>query len=647
VNPLLPENMPGDEGRQPQPPLGSELLKDIVAGASHTCVLLVDGRVRCWGTSAILGYGDLAASDIGFNVGDDEIPTAVGFVDIGEPVEQLSAGYQHTCALLARGAVRCWGAGNQGALGYGNRDRIGDDESPASKGDVALDGLEGPVLQVAAGANYTCVLIEGGSVRCWGRGYIPAAAISLSDGTFDRYDDSLPVSGEGVPSGPIDVGGEVIQLAAGASHTCALLKGGAVRCWGSGANGRLGYEDDSDVGDDESPASVGDVAVGGTVRQVAAGASQTCAVLDSGALRCWGYGFDGRLGYGNRENIGDDETPASAGDVPVGGAVRSVLLQGSLTCALLETGDVRCWGPGAGLHIDPTPIVDRRSFSPDAGSSDEDSNVGGQIVCRTVDLYVSHCPGYVGALGYARVGNIGDHETPSTAGDLQLGGPVRRLAVGGDHACVILEGGGARCWGAGYYGTLGLGNDRDVGDDEVPASVPFVDAAGPPLDSVPRVTVDQVQQRSDNNAAQLEPENLARSVGGSLRTELAQVVVPGVAGQLTEARFAVSCPLGEDATVHVEGVLPDGTPDGIAVASKRFQIDPSGALLSEAVFDFPPSLPAGAPFALVLRSTGSSCAAETADGDVYTGAYFYRNLATSVDWVRYPEDLVFQTFVLH
>ncbi len=92
-----------------------------------------------------------------------------------------------------------------------------------------------------------------------------------------------------------------------------------MRCWGHNGVGQLGYPDHKgDVGDDESPASLGNVPVDAAVVQIAAGASLTCVLLADGAVRCWGEEQDqaDRLGYGHTENIGDDETPASAGNVP-------------------------------------------------------------------------------------------------------------------------------------------------------------------------------------------------------------------------------------------------------------------------------------------------------------------------------------------
>jgi alpha-tubulin suppressor-like RCC1 family protein len=90
-----------------------------------------------------------------------------------------------------------------------------------------------------------------------------------------------------------------------------------VRCWGHGEFGQLGYANTSYIGDDETPASAGDVDVGpGQARQLALGDYYSCALFEGGALRCWGSSYEGRLGYGNDRRIGDDETPAAAGDVP-------------------------------------------------------------------------------------------------------------------------------------------------------------------------------------------------------------------------------------------------------------------------------------------------------------------------------------------
>lgn len=92
---------------------------------------------------------------------------------------------------------------------------------------------------------------------------------------------------------------------------------GSVRCWGEGVYGQLGYANMQRIGDDETPSTAGDVVLGGIATRIATGAIHSCALLDSGAVRCWGYAERGELGYGTTNNVGDDETPASVGDVSV------------------------------------------------------------------------------------------------------------------------------------------------------------------------------------------------------------------------------------------------------------------------------------------------------------------------------------------
>jgi cysteine-rich repeat protein len=380
----------------------------VVAGAAHTCALLETGTVRCWGhsTHGALGYGNTSS------IGDDEAPATAGDVDVGSAVVQLAASMEHTCALLETGAVRCWGYGLYGQLGYGNTSNIGDDEAPVTAGDVDVGGI---VVQLAAGDYHTCALLETSAVRCWG------------DGTYGQlgYGNTNNIGEDETPAtaGDVDVGGVVVQLAAGWMHTCALLETGAVRCWGHGGAGQLGYGNTSHIGDGEAPATAGDVDVGGVVVQLAAGEWHTCALLETGAVRCWGYGGAGQLGYGHTSNIGEDETPATAGDVPVGGVVVRLAVGAWHTCALLETGAVRCWGRGQ-----------------------------------------------EGQLGYGSTSHIGDDEAPATAGDVDVGGVVVQLAADGHHTCALLETGAVRCWGNGGGGRLGYGHTSAIGDDEHPAS---------------------------------------------------------------------------------------------------------------------------------------------------------------------------------
>ena len=217
---------------------------------------------------------------------------------------------------------------------------------------------------------------------------------------------------------------DVISASTSASHTCVVLAGGAVRCWGMGFSGGLGYGNTNNIGDNETPASAGDVNVGGAATQVTTGSFATCVRLSTGAVRCWGTNTDGQLGLGNTTAIGDNEVPSSVAEVNVGAPVAQISASGNHVCALLTNGNVRCWGDGS-----------------------------------------------VGALGYGNTNDIGDNETPASAGDVNVGGPVAQIAVGAFHTCALLTSGAVRCWGLAVDGQLGLGNTNNIGDNELPSSV--------------------------------------------------------------------------------------------------------------------------------------------------------------------------------
>lgn len=389
-------------------------LQTLVTG-HHTCALWKNGRVRCWGSNSNgkLGYGNKE------DIGDNEFPFTAGDIQIGGSVVQLAAGWDHTCVLLEEGKVRCWGDGTYGQLGYGNQEDIGDDEHPFSVGDVPVGGQ---VVQLAAGIAHTCVLLVGGQVRCWGNG---------EDGRLG-YKNVNSIGDDEHPSvaGNVNVGGLAIQISAGGSHTCALFEGGKIRCWGHGYYGDLGYGNKNNIGDDEYPELAGDVPVGSMATQISTG-KHTCALLQTGKIRCWGYGWHGELGYGNQDWIGDDETPESVGDVPVGSLVSQIAAGFSHTCVLLTEGQVRCWGRGQ-----------------------------------------------YGQLGYGNAYWIGDDEPAFTAGDVPVGGKVAQITTGSTHTCALLAEGQVRCWGTNSNGELGYGNTEWIGDDETPASagdVPLFD----------------------------------------------------------------------------------------------------------------------------------------------------------------------------
>jgi hypothetical protein len=310
----------------------------VAAGDYHTCARLTDGTVRCWGYGfdGQLGYGDRN------NIGDDEIPAAVGPVDLGSgrSATTITAGGRHSCALLNGGDVRCWGLGDSGQLGTGTTATIGDTETPGSVDPINFGGGH-KATAIAAGGRHTCAILDDNTVRCWGYG---------GNGQLGYGDTNPVIDPSTVGAVNLGMGRTAKAITAGDSHTCAILDDGTVRCWGFGGDGELGYGNTTQIGDNETPNTVGPVqlGLGRTAKAISAGAAHTCAVLDNGSVRCWGLGLDGRLGYGNTNSIGDNETPASVNPVDVGSG-RTAISVGTgqaHTCVLLDDENVRCWGSG-------------------------------------------------------------------------------------------------------------------------------------------------------------------------------------------------------------------------------------------------------------------------------------------------------------
>lgn len=391
----------------------------VAAGSEHTCALLSSGAVRCWGLGTFGRLGYASSSSFGGNPGD--VPALLADIDLGFGARAVAAGGSHTCALSEDGRVRCWGRGTFGQLGYGNSQNIGDDESPVFAGDVPVGGV---VTALAAGLNHTCALLEDASVKCWGLG--SAGALG--------YGSTVNIGAVDTPAavGAVDLGGRAVQIAAGDLHTCALREDGAVLCWGFGTGGRLGYGNVANIGDDETPASVGPISLGQRAVDIAAGSAHTCAVLEDGSVRCWGDGQNGRLGLASTTNVGD--TPARLPDmvptVSLGGAAQAVTAGSAHTCVRMVDGAVRCFG------------------------------LGGD-----------------GRLGLGNTVSVGDNELPDAVPPIGFPGRVLGLEAGGAHTCALLAD-ATYCWGQNQSGQLGLGTTADLGDNEDADLWPPVDVTG-------------------------------------------------------------------------------------------------------------------------------------------------------------------------
>ncbi len=306
------------------------------------------------------------------------------------------------------------------------------------------------VESIAAGARHTCALMIGGGVKCWGLN----DSGQLANETM--ADSPLPVDATGFSEDTVSA------IALGHHHACAILdSSGGLRCWGYNEYGQLGDETSENR---STPVDV--VGLSSGVISVAAGENHTCAVLDTGLVYCWGLNSVGQLGTGDTTHW---YIPAPVDIAP--DSATSVSTFGDHTCVLLDSGRVTCWGynehgqVGDGTmglgHFSADPVAVEINTEHDLLEDAAAIAVGGFHTC------VLTTTGGVKCWGDNTHGEIGldplEDEYSLYQVDvtgLEMG--VGSIDCGTDQCCAVMEADGAvKCWGAGYVGQLGDGNYID------------------------------------------------------------------------------------------------------------------------------------------------------------------------------------------
>ncbi|MBC7227797.1 MAG: chromosome condensation regulator RCC1 [Thermoflexales bacterium] len=355
------------------------------------------------------------------------VPTPTLAVAPLQDVVAIAAGGAHTCALTRSGAVRCWGWNWYGQLGDGTKT---DRPMP-----VGVVGLGRDVVAIAAGEAHTCALTRSGAVWCWGSN----GGGELGDGT--TTDRPTPVR-------VVGLGSDVVAIAAGWAHTCALTAGGEVRCWGANV-GQLGDGTTTD-----RPTPVGVMGLEKGVAAVAAGGLHTCALSTDGGVRCWGQNQYGQLGDGTTT---DRLTPVDVVGLERG--VAAVAAGWGHTCALSTDGGVRCWGQNQSGELgDDTTL--QRNTPVEVVSLRRDGvaiTAGWGHTCALTQ------GGRVMCWGANEFGQLGDGTFTGSAvpvGGVGLSGVVA-IDAGDAHTCALTTDGGVRCWGSNTLGQLGDGTTTD------------------------------------------------------------------------------------------------------------------------------------------------------------------------------------------
>ncbi len=437
-------------------------------------------------------------------------PSPTALSDVTEPLDgktltQVSTGDHHTCALDRAGRAYCWGSDGYGELG--DAAAVPGWKPTAVDRSGVLAGVR--FTTISAGGAHTCALSREGHAYCWGRG-----------DSGQRGDGSK----QSKATSPVAVGGRalkgrfLIDIAAGAAHTCAIDKTGRAFCWGEGSNGRLG---DGTTRDRTRavPVDRSGALRGRTLAGISAGGAHTCAIDDAGRAYCWGRGDSGQLGNGNQVThrrpvavdrsrqlkgvrlrqisaghnftcgidragatycwgegragqLGDDSGRASAVPVRVAQDARAFAI-GSLdagrtaSCAATASGRAFCWGKGSlgsGVNqSDRTQPVDVSAVPKGLGFTDLAVTTGdtGQRGCAIGDNGRAYC------WGSDQLGRLGQTVKPlevysSGTSDIPAGAVLSSLTASGTHRCVLDSDGKAYCWGSNYGGELGIGPSADV-----------------------------------------------------------------------------------------------------------------------------------------------------------------------------------------
>jgi alpha-tubulin suppressor-like RCC1 family protein len=340
--------------------------------------------------------------------------------DIHAPSHRIAAGWQHACALTPAGGVKCWGSNLFGQLGNGLTDSMSNWTTKLPPVDVI--GLSSGAVDLTAGEDFSCALMMGGGLKCWG---------------------IIPGTGNMVTPSPVDIPGlgPISQVAAGEEHVCVMLSAGGVECWGDG-----GEMNTTTAPSLTSPIPTPVEAVGSDVVSIASGDGYSCALTSGGTLSCWGGNTHGELGSGSLTPA-DSPTPLAV--TGIGSDARALAtLGGCQTCAVLTGGRAVCWGwnnkgqLGNGTMTDsPTPIIvhglESRVTAIAAG--------GEWGACALLD------GGGVFCWGDNSLNQLGSGSTimtsPVEIAVSGLGSGVKEIAIGDAMGCAIMAAGGVKCWG--------------------------------------------------------------------------------------------------------------------------------------------------------------------------------------------------------
>ncbi|MBT7080241.1 MAG: RCC1 repeat-containing protein, partial [Chloroflexi bacterium] len=519
----------------------------IAIGGEFSCALLDTGAVKCWGNNSSGQLGDGSTDD-------SETPVDVGGIDGSTyTATSISAGYEYACALLSDGSLKCWGDNNYGQLGDGSTDTS---ETPVDV--TGIDGSTAVATAVTAAEYHTCTLLSTGAVKCWGDNSYG----QLGDGSTDE--SHTPVDVSGIDGSTYTA----IRVTAGGNSACAVLEDGSTYCWGNNDYGQLG---DGSVSESSTAMDVEGIdGSSASASEIDAGAKLTCSVLSSGSAACWGRNNYGQLGDGSTDNSSEYVTVSGIDGITA--TATEVTTGGYHACALLDDGAVKCWGRNGYGQLGDTS-TDDSEIPVDVSGIDGSTSVATQIAAGSYSTCALLSNGAVKCWGFNSKGQLGNGSTTDASSPSAVSGidgstyTATAISVGHlDHACALLDDGSIMCWGENKYGQLG---NASTTDSSVPVDVSGIDGS---TDTA--IAVDTGYQSScailDDGSLKCWGRNNYSQLGdGTTTTATSPTDVSGIDGSTaTATKLAVgdyhSCAILDDGSVNCwgrndYGQLGDGT----------------------------------------------------------------------------------------
>ncbi len=457
-------------------------IESIGTGAASTCAMNTVGTVYCWGSNL---YGQLGTSFNGGTASPNPTPSAV---TLGAAAKQLSVGFGHTCATADSGTAMCFGENAYGELGTTNNNGTGNpNPAPAP---IALASSSA----LTAGLDHTCALLDTGEVKCFGFNFYGQLGSGVNLGTGDP--NPTPVS--------VTLGAPASQLALGRFHTCARLADGSVKCFGRNHMGQLGNATNS--GTDTANVSGLVASLGAPAAQIASANLTTCALINTGAVKCFGSNVSGQFGDGT-SNSTPNPTPST---MSLGAAATEIAVGGYHVCTLLSTGEVKCAGDN-----------------------------------------------FYGQLGNAT--NNGT-TTPNTSPlTVDLGGTAAHIAAGQYHSCALMSDGTVKCFGLNTSGELG---SSFAGYSYFPLLVPGLDLVPDvpaPVVTKPAAVLNRPHFRRHRTRPRIDTTLYYVGASGSLPSSACSgtaTVTVKLRGRRIRERTVMLAPSAADCAARVNFTLP-------------------------------------------------------------------------------------------